>query len=135
MAAAFDINHPLHTHAAILGMNGLPIAALIIGITFGRAGRWGSSRRLMLWLSNLPWISVVLMAVAMALFFASLSRAGIVITSGSKPLAELPAGVSAFGGWANRFLIVAYCAWAIAAAWSLRIFTAGTSTTAEKSPI
>ncbi|MEQ1650930.1 MAG: DUF998 domain-containing protein, partial [Hyphomicrobium sp.] len=107
MAAAFDINHPLHTHAAILGMNGLPIAALLIGISFARAGHWGSSRRLMLWLSNLPWISIVLMAIAMGLFFSSLSRAGIVIGPDSKPLAALPAGVVSIGGWANRLLIVA----------------------------
>lgn len=116
MAAAFDINHPLHMHAAILGMNGLPIAALLIGITFARAGHWGPSRRLMLWLSNLPWISVVLMSVAMGLFFMSLSRAGVVMSANSKPLTELPAGVTAFGGWANRFLVLSYCLWAIAAA-------------------
>ncbi|MEQ1612064.1 MAG: DUF998 domain-containing protein [Hyphomicrobiaceae bacterium] len=120
MAAAFDINHPLHMHAAILGMNGLPIAALLIGISFARAGHWGASRRLTLWLSQLPWISVVVMSIAMALFFTGLSRAGIVITPDSKPLAELPAGVMAIGGWANRFLIISYCLWVIAAAWCLR---------------
>lgn len=117
MAAAFDINHSLHTLAAILGMNGLPVAALLIGISFARAGHWGASRRTMLWLSNLPWISIVVMAIAMGLFFASLSRAGIVIGPDSKPLAALPAGVVSFGGWANRLLIVAFCAWAIGAAW------------------
>lgn len=117
MAAAFDINHPLHMHAAILGMNGLPIAALLIGISFARAGHWGASRRMMLWLSNLPWISIVLMAIAMGLFFSSLSRAGVAIGPDSKPLAALPPGVVAFGGWTNRFLIVAFCAWAIGAAW------------------
>lgn len=120
MAAAFDINHPLHMHAAILGMNGLPIAALLIGVSYARAGHWGTSRRMMIWLSQLPWISVVVMSIAMALFFTSLSRAGIVITADSKPLAALPAGVTAVGGWANRFLIVSYCIWAIGAAWSIR---------------
>jgi Protein of unknown function (DUF998) len=120
MAAAFDINHPLHMHAAILGMNGLPIAALLIGISFARSGHWGASRRLMLRISQLPWISVVLMSIAMALFFTGLSRSGIVITPDSRPLAELPAGVMAIGGWANRFLILSYCIWAIAAAWTLR---------------
>lgn len=117
MAAAFDINHPLHMQAAILGMNGVPIAALLIGISFARAGHWGSSRRMMLLLSNLPWLSIVLMAIAMGLFFSSLSRAGIVIGPDSKPLAALPPGVVAFGGWANRLLIIAFCAWAIGAAW------------------
>ncbi len=120
MAAAFDINHPLHMHAAILGMNGLPIAALLIGISFARTGHWGASRRLMLWVSQLPWVSVVAMSGAMALFFMGLSRAGIVMSADSKPLAALPAGVTAVGGWANRLLIVSYCVWAIAAGLSLR---------------
>jgi Protein of unknown function (DUF998) len=118
MAAAFDINHPLHTHAAILGMNGLPIAAMLIGVSFARAGHW-SQTRVMLWLSNLPWISVVLMALAMAAFFAGLSRAGIEMSANAKPLTELPQGVVAIGGWTNRFLILTYCAWTIAAGWLL----------------
>jgi hypothetical protein len=116
MAAAFDINHPLHMHAAILGMNGLPVAALLVGISFARAGHWGASKRMMLWLSNLPWISIVLMAIAMGLFLSSLSRAGVVVGPDSKPLASLPPGVVAFGGWTNRLLIIAFCAWAIGAA-------------------
>lgn len=124
MAAAFDINHPWHMHAAILGMNGLPIAALLIGIAFARAGHWGRARRPMLWISNMPWISVVLMAVAMAVFFSSLAKAGVVMSADAKPLAELPPGVVAIGGWANRLLIVAYCLWAMAAAWCLRRPTA-----------
>jgi Protein of unknown function (DUF998) len=116
MAAAFDINHPLHMLAAILGMNGLPIAALLIGISFARAGHWGASRRKMLLLSNLPWISIVLMAIAMGLFFTSLTKAGVVVGPDSKPLAALPPGVIAFGGWTNRLLIIAFCAWAVGAA-------------------
>lgn len=120
MAAAFDINHPLHTHAAILGIGGLPVAAMLIGITFARAGHWGQSRPPMLWLSNLTWISVLLMSVAMAIFLATLSGAGVEVGPDAKPLAALPSGVVALGGWANRFLIVSYCAWAIAAAWCLR---------------
>ena len=120
MAAMFDINHPLHMLAAIFGMNGLPIAAMLIGVTFGRAGTWGGSRRTILWLSNLTWISIVLMAAAMAVFFSTLSSAGVDIGPNSKPLTTLPPEVVAFGGWANRFLIVAYCLWAIAVALRLR---------------
>lgn len=117
MAAAFDINHPLHMHAAILGMNGLPIAALLIGISFARAGHWRASRCMMLRLSHVPWLSIVLMAIAMGLFFTSLTKAGIVVGPDSKPLAALPPGVIAIGGWANRLVIIAFCAWAIGAAW------------------
>lgn len=119
MAAAFDINHPWHMHAAVLGMNGLPIAAILIGMAFGKAGQWGGSRTTMAWLSNLPWIAWLLMAIAMAIFFTTLSNAGVEMTPESKPLEAVPPGVVAVGGWANRFLIFAYCAWAIGAAWEM----------------
>lgn len=120
MAAAFDINHPLHTHAAILGVGGLPIAAMLIGISFGRLGHWKQSRALILWLSNLTWISVGLMSVAMAIFFTTLSRAGVDLSATSKPLSALPEGVVALGGWANRFLVLIYCLWAITVALRIR---------------
>jgi hypothetical membrane protein len=115
MGGAFDINHPWHMLAAILGMNGLPIAALLIGWGLARSGhpKW-------LRLAGvLPLLGVVLMAGAMAHFFAGLSRAGIAMSSNSKPLERLPDGVTAFNGWANRFLVVAFCAWAIVTAWHL----------------
>ena len=67
----------------------------------------------------LPLLGVVLMAGAMAHFFAGLSRAGIAMSSNSKPLERLPDGVTAFNGWANRLLVVAFCAWAIVTAWYL----------------
>ena len=116
MGGAFDINHPWHMLAAILGMNGLPIAALLIGWGLARSGhpKW--------WLrlaGALPLLGVVLMAGAMAHFFAGLSRAGIAMSSNSKPLERLPDGVTAFNGWANRLLVVAFCAWAIVTAWYL----------------
>ncbi|MGQ0456202.1 MAG: DUF998 domain-containing protein [Hyphomicrobium sp.] len=120
MAAAFDINHSLHMLAAVLGMNSLPIAALLIGRTFGKAGHWGDGVRPMRWISNFPWIAWLAMAIAMAIFFTSLSNAGVELSPESKPLEALPPGVVALGGFANRFLIVAYCAWAISAAWFAR---------------
>lgn len=120
MAAAFDINHPWHMLAAVLGMNSLPIAAVLIGKTFAGAGHWGAAAKTMVWLSHLPWIAWLAMAIAMAIFFTTLSNAGIELGPDSKPLDAVPPGVVALGGWANRLLIVAYCAWAIAAAWAVR---------------
>lgn len=120
MAAVFDINHPLHMLAAILGMNGLPVAAILLGLGLNRSGHWGDRGRILLALSWVPLLSVLLMSAAMAHFFSALSAAGITMEAGGKPLAELPSGIVVYGGWANRLLIVAYCLWAIAVALQLR---------------
>ena len=122
MAAIFDINHPLHMLSAILGMNGLPIAALLIGFGLARHGYWRGDRRLMIAISTLPLLGVVLMSAAMAHMFTALSRAGIAMSAESKPLDALPPGVVLFSGWANRLLIVSFCAWAIAVSWRIARF-------------
>ena len=119
MAAVFDINHPLHMLSAILGMNGLPIAALLIGFGLARLGYWRGDRRLMIGLSTLPLLGVVLMSAAMAHMFTVLSRAGVTLSADSKPLEALPPGVVLFSGWANRLLIVSFCAWAIVVSWRI----------------
>jgi hypothetical protein len=98
MAAAFDINHPLHMLAAILGMNGLPIAAILLGFGLNRSGHWGHRRKTFLALSWLPLLSVLLMSAAMAHFFSALSAAGVTMEPSGKPLAELPSGIVVYGG-------------------------------------
>jgi hypothetical protein len=52
----------------------------------------------------------------MALFFASLARVGIDVSAQSGPLAQLPEGVTAHNGWANRLLVGASYLWLIVAA-------------------
>jgi hypothetical protein len=125
MAAVFDINHQWHLLAAILGMNGLPIAAILLSFGLGRSGVWGGSRRLMLALSFLPLLGVIAMSAAMAHFFSVLSAAGVVMDPGGKPLDAMPSGVVAYGGWANRFLIVAFLLWAILVAMRLHATDGG----------
>ncbi len=120
MAAVFDINHSLHSLAAFLGILGFPLAAMLIGIFMGKSGAWPQARRVIFWLSNLTWASVVLMATAMAVLFMTLSQAGIVMSANSQPLSELPPGIIAFNGWANRFLIAVYCVWVIIVGLQLR---------------
>jgi hypothetical protein len=113
MAAAFDINHSLHGAAAFLGVLGLPVAAMMLGLSLARLPLWKSARPRILWLSNLTWVSVVLMGVSLAMFFSSLKAAGIVMSPDAQSLTSLPPGIVPFFGWANRLLIVVYCAWTI----------------------
>ena len=102
MAAIFDVRHDLHGLAALIGMPSLPIAALLTSLSLVRHPAWFSTRRWLLGTAHLTWISLVVMFAAV---FIGLSQSGGEF--GSEVLA----------GWPNRFLVVAYCAWLITAAW------------------
>jgi hypothetical membrane protein len=109
----FDINHRLHGPAAIIGIPSLCIAALLLTMAMARRGDIVAPP---LWSAHLPWISFVLMLGAFALFFSALSRAGVNMSAQTGPLAELPAGVSGYVGWANRILFAFTYLWVALAA-------------------
>ena len=113
MASIFDISHPLHSAASMIGIPSLPIAAMLISVSLARTPEWSTSRKALLWTANLTWISVLLMAATFILLIATFTQAGGDMTS---PPTVLPPGVIALVGWANRFLIVVYCAWVITVA-------------------
>lgn len=102
MAAVFDARHDLHGLAAMIGMPSLPIAAMLTSTSLVRNLAWSSARRWLLGTANLTWISLALMFAAV---FFGLSQSG----------GEF--GPNVLAGWPNRFLVVAYCVWLIAAAW------------------
>jgi hypothetical protein len=116
MAAVFDINHDtLHNLAGALGILGLPIAAMSISVNLGRREPWSAARRTLLWTANLTWVSVVLLAATFVLLVATFSQ-----VAGGPPAQApkvLPPGVIGLVGWADRLLVVVYCAWVIAVAW------------------
>jgi len=101
MAAFFDISHSLHGLAFMIGIPSLPIAAILISVSLVRNQGWDSSRRSLLWLANLPWMSVGLMVAIMVI---GLSQSG----------GEFNPGVLI--GWPNRLVVLAYCGWLMAAA-------------------
>ena len=113
MAAFFDINHRLHGPAAMIGVPSLPIAAVLLTIALRRSGDLVAPPS---WSMHLPWISFVLMGVAMMLFMRSLSQAGVDLSAQAGPLTVLPAGVTPVVGWANRLFIAAYMLWVVLAA-------------------
>jgi hypothetical protein len=116
MAAVFDINHSLHSLASLIGIGSLPVAAMLISTSLGRTETWSGVKKSLLWTANLTWISVVLMGITFAILITTFTQAGGDMTSTEVPT-TLPDGVIALVGWANRFLIVAYCAWVINIAW------------------
>lgn len=115
MGAIFDINHPLHGMAAMIGIPGLPVAAMLISVSLGRTQEWSTAKKTLLWAANLTWVSLVLLAMAFAILVVTYTQAGGDMTAGAAPTV-LPPGVIALVGWANRLLIIVYCAWVITVA-------------------
>ena len=115
MAAVFDINHRLHGPAAAIGMPSLPVAAVLLTLALRRV----EAAEPPAWSMHLTWLAIVAMGVGMMLFMRALAQAGVDLSAQTRPLAELPSGVTPFVGWANRFVVVAYGVWVLAAAIAL----------------
>lgn len=115
MAAAFDVRHALHGVAAMIGIPSLPIAAMLITLSLVRSDGWREAKRPLLWTANLTWVSLVLMGAAFAVLMTTFSQSGAAMPADGV-VTELPEGVIALIGWANRLLILAYCAWTMTVA-------------------
>lgn len=116
MASVFDINHPLHGLAAMLGIGSLPVAALLISASLGGSQGWSVAKKALLWTANLTWMSVLLMAVTFAILIVTYTQAGGDMSAQVQTIV-LPPGVIALVGWANRLLVVVYCVWVMTVAW------------------
>jgi hypothetical protein len=121
MASAIDINHEfLHNLAGSVGILSLPIAAMLISISISRIEPWSPAKKWLLWAANLTWISVVLLVASLIAMGVTFIRAGGHVPANGRSLplnASLPSGTIAVVGYANRFLVVTYCAWVMLAAW------------------
>ena len=113
MASVFDINHPLHGLAGMIGIGSLPVAAMLISVSLGRTQAWSVAKKVLLWTANLTWVSVILMVATFILLIVTYTQAGGEMTS---EVTVLPPGVIALVGWANRLLIVVYCVWVMTVA-------------------
>lgn len=111
MGGLFDINHRLHGVAFAIGVPSLAIAAILLTIAARQAGI-----QIPIWAASLPILSVLLMAFSMFSFISSLKSHGIDIASQLKDLTNLPEGINAWNGWANRILFLAYYVWVVFAA-------------------
>ena len=108
-AAQFDLNQEaLHELSGFLGIVCLPVAAMLISPMLGRA-------RLPLFTANLTWISVIAWIGTFVLMIATFMQAlgGLPDT----PPEELPNGVIALVGWANRLVVISAWAWVSTVAW------------------
>jgi hypothetical protein len=113
MGALFDVNHRLHGPAAMIGIPSLCVAAVVLTTVMSRRADLTAPPA---WSAHLPWISFALMIVALVMFMSALRSAGVDMTAQTRPLAQLPAGVSGYVGWANRLLFASTFLWAAWAA-------------------
>src|SRR5262249_35614222 len=93
--------HPLHDLAGMIGVFGLPIAAMLISWRLPRTEAWFGARKSLLWTSNLTWVSLIPMFAALTIMIRGYTLAGHRII---------------FVGWANRLLVAVYCVWVVTVA-------------------
>jgi hypothetical protein len=122
MASVFDINHPLHDLAGMIGIGSLPFAAMLISVSLGRTQPWSIAKKPLLFTANLTWISVILLAATFAVMIGTFIQSGAEIDP-QATITTLPLGVIGLVGWTNRFLILAYCVWVMTVAWqAIRVY-------------
>lgn len=116
LASVFDVRHMLgHGIAGLLGVIGFPIAALLLSTSLRLNQTWRRESTILIWLANLSWIAVVLLIATLAIMTMQVTR----IYGGHLPQhapKELPAGVLALDGYADRLIVLANCAWVFLAA-------------------
>jgi len=96
----------IHALASMIGIPGLPIAAMLISSSLWRTNeRWRSNRSLIMTTAHATWISLALMA---AYLVWAVPRAG-----GFNP--------QVWAGWMNRLVVGSYLTWQVAVACCLFI--------------
>lgn len=113
----FDVNHKKHGLAFALGVPTLPAAALIITYHLKNSGAVETGNALF-W-AHATWISLIIMAFSMMLMFSGFKKAGLSWDKDSPPPTEVPPGVIALGGYANRLLVFCYIFWVLYLAWRM----------------
>ena len=108
MAAVFDIRHPLHDVAGVLGVPTVAAGALLIGYSVCRTGPWSAHRKSLLWTAHAIWISLVLFIAAMAVMVWTFHSSGAHVTG---PVTRLPPRVIGLAGWGDRLFVVTCCVW------------------------
>ena len=113
MASVFDVAHPLHGLAGLLGVPTLPVGALLVSYHLKSKERWSPYKRSLVRSAHLTWISLVVMIVAMIVMMMGFQQAGIEFKEGAEPPKSVPPNVIAVAGYANRIFIIVYIVWLI----------------------
>jgi hypothetical protein len=99
---AMTTTSSIHSLGAVLS-DGIAIAAALLTLSLVRKNpNWSSVRRPLIWATVLAWAGFVVLTVSMVLLL---------------PQNGGQLGPDVLVGWQSRFLVVAYAAWLMTAAW------------------
>jgi len=107
MGGLFDLKHKLHGLSFAIGVPTVPIGALLVAYNLVNQSQWQDHKNELLISAHSTWISLLLMAVSMGVFFSGLKKAGIPFGPDQEPFTQIPEGVIAIHGYANRLLVLA----------------------------
>jgi hypothetical protein len=113
MGGLFDVKHPLHGLSFALGVPTPIIGSLLVAYHVVSLNGWSAYRMPILLSSHALWVSCVLMAVSMMVMFSGFKASGIPVGPDAEPPKEVPPGVVALAGYANRLLVFCYQFWAL----------------------
>ena len=113
MGGLFDIKHKFHGLSFMLGIPTLLVGSLFISYDMINQMPWLEYRMIIMIATHSIWISCVIMAITMNIMFAGFKKSGIDFGPETIPPAEVPDGVIAWAGYANRWLVICYITWVI----------------------
>ena len=111
LASIFDVSHPLHGLAGLLGVPTLPVGALLVSFHLKSKEQWRPFKKSLLRSAHFTWISLVLMIISMVVMMMGFQQAGIEFKEGAEPPKSVPPDVIALAGYANRIFIIVFIAW------------------------
>jgi hypothetical protein len=119
MASVFDVTHEtVHGIAGLLGVAGLPVAALLLSVSLGRNEMWRGATRGLLWIANLSWVSVVLLVVTLAIMTMQFAKANGGVLPQHAPK-FLPPGVLRLNGLSDRIIVLSNSTWLLLASYQV----------------
>lgn len=117
MASVFEIPHPMHNLAGLIGVLSLPIAAILISVHLTRMPKWATSKSLIMWTANLTWIGLVFFVISMIVLMTTYTQSGGDMDVKPDAVEKvLPKGTIAFNGIMNRILVLLTPLWTITVA-------------------
>lgn len=109
MGGLFDVRHPLHGLAFGIGVPFIPVAALLM---YRRLTQNGPNTLLRI-VTHGTWVLFLVMGGTMMMFIGDLKAAGAFHPENPQMMTQLPAGVHAVVGYANRALVVVFQLWIV----------------------
>lgn len=117
MASFFEIPHPMHNLAGLIGVLCLPTAAMVISVHLNRLPKWSGSKTLIIWTANFTWISLVIFIISMIVLMVTYTQSGGDMNVPQDAVEKvLPKGAIAFNGITNRIVVLITPLWTITVA-------------------